>query len=495
MTPRQILAQPLARRQVLRRMAVTASGLAIGPWLAGCGDGATPATDLAVPLAVDPNVPWWMQNNFQPVSTEVEAFDLSIDGSLPPELNGLYVRNGSNAQAGVTSHWFLGDGMLHGIRLEGGRASWYRNRWVRTPLFTGRTDFTEAGPPIGGNNQSNVSVIFHGGKLLSSGEVGSAYHIDHRTLDTIGVEDFDGSVGTSFTAHAKIDPATGNMHFFGYWFAPPYLTYHVANPAGDVIHSAEIDLPAAPMMHSFAITDRDAIFYDLPVVFTPSAAAQGGFPYAWSDEHPARIGVLPLGGTNDQIRWVEIEPCYVFHELNAFREGDDVVVDVCRFERMMDGERFGDVEQNFRRWRVDTGSADLRFRDEILMERDLDFTMHDRRYTGRRTRHGWLTTFRPHPDTVETGGILHLDVQSGRTLGEWDPGPNGHVGEPLFVPGGPGEGEGWLMTYTYDHARNASSFIVLDAQNVARGPIAEIALPQRVPYGFHGTWVPDDTSS
>ena len=491
MKTRDPFSHSLGRRELLRGMAAAAGGLALAPWLPGCGDGATPATNPAVPLRVDPSRPWWLQNNFEPVSAEIEAFDLPVEGALPSALTGVFVRNGSNAQSGMSGHWFLGDGMLHGIRLEGGRAAWYRNRYIETPLFLGGESFAGGGPPLGDNNQSNVSAVYHGGKLLTSGEVGFPFEVDPQTLDTIGVNDFGGRLNTSFTAHPKIDPATGNMHFFGYWFAPPFLTYHVANPSGEIIHSSEIELAANSMMHSFAITDRDVVFWDLPVVFDPSQLTDGsGFPYGWSDAHPARIGVLPLGGTGDQIRWVEIEPCYVFHELNAFRDGDEIVIDVSRFDRMMDGERFGSARNAFYRWRVDTSGSSLSFRDEVLFERLLDFPVHDRRFTGRRNQHGWLTTFRDNPDTVETGGVLHVDWGTG-DVREWDPGPNRHLGEPFFVAGGSGEGEGWLLTYTYDHARDRSTFLVLDAQDVERGPVAEIALPQRVPYGFHGVWVPD----
>ncbi|MDG2306196.1 MAG: carotenoid oxygenase family protein [Candidatus Binatia bacterium] len=492
MTVRDPFTRSIDRRQFLRSMGAAASALALPPLLSGCGDSATSAADVAVPLQVDPSRPWWLQNGFGPVAAEVEAFDLPIVGSLPSELSGLFVRNGSNAQSGVSGHWFLGDGMLHGIRLDGGRASWYRNRYIETPLYTGGKSFTDGGPPIRGNNQSNVSAFYHGGKLMTSGEVGAPYEIDPRDLSTVGVNDFEGELNTSFTAHPKVDPATGNMHFFGYWFVPPYLTYHVADPSGRIIHSTEIELGANSMMHSFAITEQDVVFWDLPVLFDFDIAASGagGFPFSWSDDYPARIGVMPLGGSADQIRWVEIEPCYVFHELNAYRDGDEIVLDVCRFDKMMDGERFGDTRQAFYRWRVNTAGESLSFRDEVLFERNLDFPVHDRRFTGRRNRHGWLTTFRPHPDTVNTGGVLHVDYQSG-DLREWDPGPNRHLGEVFFVPEGSGEGEGWLLSYTYDHARDSSTFLVLDALNVERGPVAEIALPQLVPYGFHGVWVPD----
>ena len=117
--------------------------------------------------------------------------------------------------------------------------------------------------------------------------------------------------------------------------------------------------------------------------------------------------------------------------------------------------------------------------------------MHDKRFTGRSHRHAWLTGFRENPDTLDPAGIVHLDVTRGSILGEWDPGQGRHAGEAYFVPGGRGEGEGWLMTYVHDHSRGSSRLVVLDATRVSRGPVAEVTLPQRVPHGFHGTWVPD----
>jgi len=332
--------------------------------------------------------------------------------------------------------------------------------------------------------------VWHAGRLLTSGEVGAPHQIDPSDLRTIGVHDFDGRLNTSFTAHPKIDPATGNLHFFGYYFVPPYLTYHVADSSGQILHSAEIEVGASTMVHSFAITEHEAIFWELPVLFDFDRAGTGEFPFSWDARYGSRIGVLPLFGNNDQIRWVEIENCYVFHELNAFRDGDEIVIDVCRLDKTMDGERFGDVREAFYRWRVNTADEALRFRDEVLFERPFDFPVHDRRFTGRRNRHGWFVELGRHPDTIDLRGILHLDYQTG-DLRSWNPGPNRHVGEGFFAPGGSGEGEGWLLAYTYDHARNSSTFIVLDAQHIERGPVAEVALPQRVPYGFHGLWVPD----
>lgn len=478
----------LSRRAFLRASAFAGAGLTLpGGWLLGCGsdDGGTEA----IPLEVDPSLPWWQQNNFEPVFEEITETDLQVRGSIPSSLDGLYVRNGSNPQAADNLHWFLGDGMLHGVRIRDGRALWYRNRYIRTRMYENGLNTQAAGAPIGPNNQSNVSAVYHAGRLLTSGEVGFPHEIDPSDLSTVGPYDFGGRLNTFFTAHPKIDPATGYLHFFGYFFAQPFLTYHVADERGELIHSEVVSAKGPTMMHSFAITDRDVVFYELPVLFEPSLFASAGFPYAWDESFGARIGVMPLGGPASEIRWVEIDPCYVFHELNAFREGDDVVIDVCRYDRMMAGERLGAVDAYLTRWRIGAGAAELTFAEQRLDDTLWEFPAHDRRYTGRPNRYGWLTTTRSHPDTIDLAGIALRDQRSGEVR-IWDPGPSSHSGEVFFVADGEAEGEGWLMTYVHDRALGVTDLVILDALAVERGPIAEIRMPRRVPFGFHGMWVP-----
>lgn len=479
---------PLTRRHFLQRSALLATGLALpGALLQACGDAST----SSAPLVVDPNTPFWLQGNFAPVQDEVTAFDLPVRGRIPSELNGLYVRNGSNPQSGTSPHWFFGDGMIHGVKLENGNAAWYRNRYVRTPFYERGVDFGGVpGLPTGGNHQSNVSCVYHGGQLLLSGEVGAPYRIDPSDLSTIGVQDYGGAIKTSFTAHPKIDPETGNLHFFGYWFVPPYLTYMVADPQGNVIHSTEIPVAASTMIHSFAITERDVIFWEMPVLFDLVAAAQGSDnPFSWKPEYGSRIGVMPLGGDGSQIRWVEIENCYVYHEVNAYRDGDDIVLDVCRHGYMFSGERFGSDPLALHRWRIGTGGAELTFSEDVVTERELELPTHDRRFSGRQHRYGWFVESEDHPLTLNFTGTTLVDYRTG-DVRTWNPGPTKHPAEAFFVPGGPGEGEGWLFVLVYDHATDQSDLVLLDALDPAAGPIAEIRMPQRVPYGFHAVWVP-----
>jgi carotenoid cleavage dioxygenase-like enzyme len=477
------------RRAFLRGASLLAAGAAAPSWLAACGGSSSSAPQQsAVALTVDPRRPWWLQNNFDPVFDELDVANLEVRGRIPSGLNGTYVRNGSNAQNANNEHWFVGDGMLHGVRLRNGRAEWYRNRYIRTPLYEQGLTIAEAGLPLEGNNQSNVSPIYHAGRLLTSGEIGFPYQIDPADLSTVGVYSFDGGLNTSFTAHSKIDPATGYLHFFGYWFGPPYLTYHVADASGALIYSDEVVVGLSSMIHSFAITDRDVIFWEFPVLFDPTGFDVHGFPFLWHEDYGARIGIMPLGGPTSAIRWVEVEPGYVFHELNAFRDGADVVVDVCRYERMMDAERFGSFPPHLHRWRINTAGTELTFSDEVIddsMRRE--FPMRDPRFVGR--PHGWFVDVPDHPDTIDPRGIAHFDYQRGLWR-MWKPGLNQHCGEALFVPGGSGEGEGWLLTFAYDHASDASELIILEALDIEAGPLARISMPRRVPHGFHGTWVP-----
>lgn len=503
--------EALIERRRLLKLAVTAAATA---GLVGCSrndttgmpgtapptTGTTSATSTTstVPGSTvsappyDPSLPYWMQGNFAPVDDEIESFTLEIEGSLPTELDGLYVRNGSNPAGGSSAHWFLGDGMVHGIRLHNGRAEWYRNRWVRTPLL-GQGDILGGGgggAPGGANNSSNTSAFHHGGRLLSLQEVGFPYQLSPADLSTTGAWDMGGELTTAMTAHPKIDPATGLLHFFGYGFVPPYLTYHVAAADGTLLSSQTVDVAGPTMIHDFAITDRDVVFWELPVVFSLDLALDGEMPFVWDPGYGARIGTFPLGGPATDARWVEIEPCYVFHGTNAWRDGDDVVIDVSRMPTMF--APGGDAGPNaLHRWRVSTGGEALTFADEVVADRSLDLPTIDPRFLGRRHRHAWYATTRDQLGGFDFGGIVHWDAVTGR-VDEWDPGDSESAGEALFVPAGDsaGEGEGWVLTFGYDAARHGSDLLVFDATDCAGGPVARVRLPRRVPYGFHACWVP-----
>ena len=245
--------------------------------------------------------PFYLRGNFAPVEEEVGAFDLKVEGEIPESLSGLFLRNGPNPTRGDPGHWFLGDGMIHGTRVEEGRVSWYRNRYVDTATLRGAPamamseDF-KFDHSVG---VSNTHVVTHANKIFALVESSFPCELD-RELNTVGPTDFDGKLTTSFTAHPKVCPKTGEMMAFGYSAIAPLLTYHRVSASGEMVQSDVIEVGAPTMIHDFSVTENHVIFMDLPVVFKPEQLA-AGLPYAWDESYGARLGVMPRNGTSEDV--------------------------------------------------------------------------------------------------------------------------------------------------------------------------------------------------
>jgi carotenoid cleavage dioxygenase len=432
-----------------------------------------------------------LEGNYAPVSREITAERLSVRGAIPRELSGRYLRNGPNPRAGASSHWFFGDGMIHGVELGGGSVRWYRNRWVRTKTFLeGAAVVSPSGDVDRTAGPANTHVIEHAGRIFALVESSYPTELTHD-LDTVGVCDFDGKLRTAMTAHPKRCPRTGELHFFGYGFLPPYLTYHVLDAGGRLIRSEEIHVAGATMIHDFAITDRHAIFMDLPVCFDLERALRGSMPYRWDDAYGARLGVMPRDGNAADTRWYEIAPCYVFHPMNAHEDGaGKIVIDVARYETLWrdTADRFDAARLH--RFTIDTTVG--RVVETPLDDRAIEFPRVDERRTGNANRYGYAVANPGGGVNQPATKLLKYDLSSGR-VDEHDFGPGRVPGEGVFAPASDraGEDEGWVMTYVYDVADDTSDFVVLDAQRFTTPPVAVVRLPQRVPYGFHGSWIAD----
>ncbi len=443
-------------------------------------------------------LPFHMRQNYAPVMTEIDAFDLPIEGALPTDLNGRYIRNGANPKNGPTMHWFAGDGMLHGMRLRDGRAEWYRNRWVRTRSLEGaeRRDpqTGEADLTVG---LANTHIVRHAGRIFALEEASLPNEISPE-LDTLGPYDFDGGLNTPFTAHPHVCAETGEMHFFGYELVTaPFVTYHVADATGRLIHSQPIDVPGPTMVHDFALSRNYAIFLDMPVVFDLGLAMSGTMPFEWREDYGARIGLLHRDAARrgQQPRWFDVDLCYVFHIMNAWESDDGNVVhlDAGRHASMWKGSSDAFEPSYLHRWSFD-------LRTGAVAEQQLDDVSHgfpriDDRRTGLLNRFGWAVGARPGSGVGmhDASNVFKYDLQTGaRTM--HDLGPNVSSGEPVFVPAGEsaGEDEGYLMTFVHDSATGRSSFVVLDASDMSAPAIATVPLPQRVPVGFHGSWFADN---
>ncbi len=443
-----------------------------------------------MPNEVLSSLPWWLQGNYAPVAHELTAHGLQVTGALPPELDGVYLRNGPNPTRAPSAHWFLGQGMVHGVRLRGGKAEWYMNRALRTPLLERAP---RLGPPALADTASNVALVYHARRLLSLGEQGLPYELSRADLSTLGACDFRGKLRTNMTAHPKIDPETGELLMFGYDFVEPFLTFHRVSADGELVESRPIELPAPAMMHDFAITRGHVVFMDLPIVFRLDCALRGdAFPFRWCDRHGARIGVMERGGAR-ALRWFEIEPCFVFHVMNAREDGDAIVLDAVRYPKLWDGATtVFDAVPGLQRFRIDLARGEVR--GGPLDDHALEFPHIDSRRTGRGYRYAYALHLRPGRGEIPGGtrGFLKYDHARG-AVHEHAFAAGERCDELVFVPASSraAEDEGYLLGYVHDTRTGASDLIVLDAQHIDAAPLARVHLPQRVPHGFHGLWVPE----
>jgi carotenoid cleavage dioxygenase len=438
----------------------------------------------------------FLLGNYAPVHDELTDEHLEVIGTVPRELSGRYLRIGPNPYAMPEGpyHWFVGDGMVHGVELRDGAASWYRNRWVRTTPITDATHEPAAsGPAQPMYDASNTNVVGHAGRVFSLTEGAIPYELS-RELDTVGRNDFGGPLPTGFTAHPKTDPVTGEMHGFAYSWADPNLIYHVIDADGRLVRSEPITVGGPTMIHDFALTRTHVVFFDLPVVFDLKMVEQGlSMPYRWDDDYPARVGVMPRDGGDADVVWSDVEPCYVFHPMNAYDDGDTVVVDVCRhptmFAKSTEGPNDGGTP-TLDRWTIDKAAGKVH--EERLDDRGNEFPRVNETVLMSQHRYGYAVEAVNTKTAFDTAALLKHDLRTGTTE-EHRFANRGQPGEFVFVPadGATSEDDGYLMGYVYDPTRDSSDFVVLNASEIAADPIATVRLPQRVPFGFHGNWIAD----
>jgi carotenoid cleavage dioxygenase-like enzyme len=464
----------------------------------------------------------YLDGPYAPVQTEHTVDDLEVvAGALPADLDGLFVRNGSNPAFDPPGryHWFDGDGMVHGVRFGNGAAS-YRNRWVRTAgleadLDAGRArlggileqpDFSVPGGPF--KDTGNTDLVAHAGRLFALWWLSGAVHeLDPTTLDTLGPCDFDGTLPVSMNAHPKVDPATGELVFTSYSMLPPYLHHGVVGPDGTVTDLVPIDLPGARLQHDLAITPRFSVLFDMSMMFDPDLLAQGRTKVRFYRDLPSRIGILPRHGGGDDVRWFEVEPFFMYHVVNAHEEGDTVVLRGCRMADPLVGDpdnahtavarsrtipHLGHLrlEPVLWEWRCDlvTGTVSEGPLDDTVAE----FPRIDDRHMGQPVRWSWSPTFADRP-TLAFDGLVRHDLTTGATT-TWRH-PEGWLGnEAVFAPSSDprrtDDGDGYLVTFVSEEHTGVSEVHVFDATDLAAGPVTRLGVPVRVPLGYHTEWMP-----
>lgn len=435
-----------------------------------------------------------------PLSGEFTEADLPVTGDIPAALNGLYVRNGPNPLQKVnpaTHHWFTGDAMLHGVRLQGGRALWYRNRWVRSNAVSDALGEPRApGPRNPRADNPNTNIVGHAGKIWALVEAGG-YPVEvSEELETRAHTDFDGLIGEAFSAHPHYDPDTGEMHAICYNPLNPVTIWHtVIDAAGHVIRREPIPVRNGPMIHDCMITPSYVIILDLPVTFSMASMLQGvSLPYRWNPKHEARIGLLPRNGKAEDIIWCAIDPCFIFHPSNAFEtDVGTVVMDACVYETMFDTDARGPDTTGSRFESLVIDPAAARVSREVVDAAPQEFPRYDERRTGKPYRFTYTIALPPGGDAgylSETRLFKHDLAERRREVHDF--GPGRVPGEFVFVPARPdaAEDEGWLIGYVVDTNTKQSELVILDARDFEGTPLARVHIPCQIPPGFHGNFLP-----
>ena len=175
--------------------------------------------------------------------------------------------------------------------------------------------------------------------------------------------------------------------------------------------------------------------------------------------------------------------------MNAYDDGDEVVLDAVRHPRVFDRDRRGPNEGDpvLTRWRLNakTGAAT----EHVIDGRPQEFPRINESLTGRRYRFGYSSG-------IGTGfaqdSLIKTDVEAG-SVQRRDDQPRYGYGEPVFVAreAAKSEDDGWVIALRHDTQNDTSDLAIFDAQAITDDPVAVVHLPVRVPNGFHGNWVPD----
>jgi len=452
------------------------------------------------------NLASYRQRTYTRVDDERTDRALRVTGTIPTALRGSFVQNSPNPRFEPNGlyHWFDGDGMVHGIHFADGGAS-YRNRYIRTAALSadeaagksitaGILEPFEGGRPD--KNTANTDLIAHNGKLLALWWLsGEPYALSVPNLETIGIEAFGQPEPFNMAAHAKVDPRTGELVFFDYSpYGDPFLRYGTVSATGQLTHAHTVPLDRPALLHDCAITQNYTVLLDLPLMWDPKALGAGTRRVAFERNAPARFGIADRQGT--EVRWFSTGACYMYHTVNAWEEGDEVVITGCRIEdpipRVPHEKElhiprlfFLRLEPYLHQWRLNLATGEVQERQ--LDDRCTEFPRMDDRFLGQRSRYAFHPRVAPEP-TLLFDACVRYDLERGTAI-HHAYGAGRFGGETVFAPrpGGTEEGDGWVLTFVTDRRSETSDVVLLDAGTMTE--VARVHLPRRVPTGFHAEWI------
>lgn len=462
---------------------------------------------------------------WKPQTREWTATNMVVEGTIPDDLHGVYLRNTENplVPAAERYHPFDGDGMIHSIYFSNGAAE-YRNRFIRTegllaeldaggPLWSGLAESPLVAPRQDGwgartrmKDASSTDVVVHNGVALTSFyQCGDLYRLDPISLDDNGREAWNGKFpDAGVSAHTKVDEATGELMFFNYQTTYPYMHYGVVSPTGDLVHYTPVPLPGPRLPHDMTFTENYSILNDCPLFWKEDLIERGIYATQFHRDMPTRLGVIPRYGTEKDIKWFECDATYVLHWINAYEDGDEIVVDgYFQFDPSPGVTPDATLEQRmFRfldlfalqsrpyRWRLNMKTGTVK--EGPLSDTITEFGMINALIAGK--NYEWVYSTIPAVGWFGFEGIIKHNVVTGTEENYRLP-EGVYASETVFAPrpSSRSEDDGYLITFTMDVINDSSQCLIFDAQNVSDGPVARIQLPERICSGTHATWAAAST--
>ncbi|MFI2435786.1 carotenoid oxygenase family protein [Streptomyces sp. NPDC018693] len=457
----------------------------------------------------------WLNGPFSPWAEESHGYDLPVKGTIPEDLAGALFRISSNPRFQPRNldryHWWEGDGMVAGLYLRDGKAA-FRTGWVATDSMKFEVEQGEAvysgfvnggtpgrlpkgAPPA--KNVANTNVGIFDDHLLVYFEGGLPTAMHPQTLETYGAYDFHGGIDVLCTAHYKTDPATGDLLFFA--ATGPVITWYRADVrTGQVIDSHTIDIGIPALMHDFVVSENYAIFFVAPNLFRLDLIAQGRPGVVWDESVlPHGTQIVLMDRRTHEVKWYEAGGMFApTHFYNAYEIGDEVVIDMHRISRIgspadaltpLGSHEWFPPGYSWQ-WRIDTTTGKVS--DRRVSGIAGEFPKINDAYVGRRHRYGYFVTTRDlAPQTMTDGLAVHDYLKDSTTVVE-GPHPLTSPSEPVFVPrdNPASENDGYLLTLWWNPETGLSELLIHDASDLVTEPLAQVRLPVRVPFGFHGSW-------
>jgi all-trans-8'-apo-beta-carotenal 15,15'-oxygenase len=481
----------------------------------------------AATLPKDPRVlPGCEIQGYQTLSDEGDYWidPEQIVGTIPQGIEGtLFLSCVGRNKIGDQQfgHWFDGDGMINAVTIKDGRVH-YRNRYVRTPKFVNesaaqRILYRGVGTQIPGGvlknmfrtpgNAANTNVILHGGKLLALWEGGKPFELDPATLETIGEYTYDGGLKATqpFSAHSRYDPRTDRLYNFGVFGVPkPKLHFYTINGDGKLLGNRSQYVGDYAMCHDFAITEHYAVFVLCPAFMRTPFKFLFGLnsifeSIDFDSSQQTKVLVLDLA-TGSIVREFYFDSFFGFHLGNAHEQGDEIVIDVLCVESMDVMGGLSDVFMErgdnydfladgaiYKRFTLNLHSGEA---SNQVVEGAVagEFPLWNSDYTGINNRYSWLGTIVENGTPYGFNAYQKIDHQSGE-MKLHDFGEGRFTSEANFIQAGDGEDDGYLISIVYNHQRQKSEVVIVDAKTMDK-ELAVIPLKHHVPFGFHGGFYP-----